>query len=41
MEDVLGTISGRDNTVFVALREGYSGEKFMEAMKVHIPELED
>ncbi|MDR3248482.1 MAG: ArgR family transcriptional regulator [Treponema sp.] len=41
LEDVLGTIAGRDNTVFVALREGVSGEDFMNLMKESIPELED
>ncbi|MDR1319023.1 MAG: ArgR family transcriptional regulator [Treponema sp.] len=41
LDDVLGTISGRDNTVFVALREGITGEDFMSRMKESIPELED
>jgi transcriptional regulator of arginine metabolism len=41
LDDVLGTIAGRDNTVFVALREGVSGEDFMSRMKESIPELED
>jgi transcriptional regulator of arginine metabolism len=41
LEDVLGTIAGRDNTVFVALREGITGEDFMDRMKESIPELED
>jgi len=41
LENVMGTISGRDNTVFVALREGYTGEDFMADMKSHLPELED
>ncbi|MDR3193509.1 MAG: ArgR family transcriptional regulator [Treponema sp.] len=41
LDDVLGTIAGRDNTVFVALREGVSGEDFMNRMKETIPELED
>jgi transcriptional regulator of arginine metabolism len=40
-DEVLGTISGRDNTVFVCLREGVSGEDFMRHMKESIPELED
>jgi transcriptional regulator of arginine metabolism len=40
LEDILGTISGRDNVVFVALREGYTGENFIEDMKDKIPELE-
>jgi transcriptional regulator of arginine metabolism len=40
-DDVLGTIAGRDNTVFVVLREGFGGEDFMNLMKKNIPELED
>jgi transcriptional regulator of arginine metabolism len=41
LDDVLGTIAGRDNTVFVCLREGISGEDFLNRMKESIPELED
>jgi transcriptional regulator of arginine metabolism len=41
LDDVLGTIAGRDNTVFVVLREGITGEDFMSRMKESIPELED
>jgi transcriptional regulator of arginine metabolism len=41
LDDVLGTIAGRDNTVFVLLREGVTGEDFMARMKESIPELED
>ncbi|MDR3336643.1 MAG: ArgR family transcriptional regulator [Treponema sp.] len=41
LDDVLGTIAGRDNTVFVCLREGITGEGFMARMKESIPELED
>jgi transcriptional regulator of arginine metabolism len=40
LEEVLGTIAGRDNMVFVALREGATGEDFIAAMKRKIPELE-
>jgi transcriptional regulator of arginine metabolism len=40
LEEVLGTISGRDNTVFVALREGFTGEDLITQMKEKIPELE-
>jgi transcriptional regulator of arginine metabolism len=40
IDDILGTIAGRDNTVFVALREGYSGDDFLADMKLRIPELE-
>ncbi|MDR2738606.1 MAG: ArgR family transcriptional regulator [Treponema sp.] len=41
LDDVLGTIAGRDNTVFVCLREGVTGEDFINRMKESIPELED
>ena len=41
IDEVLGTIAGRDNTVAVFLREGVSGEDFMKRMKEIIPELED
>ncbi|GHT77442.1 arginine repressor [Spirochaetia bacterium] len=41
LDDVLGTIAGRDNTVFVCLREGITGEDFMNRMRESIPELED
>ncbi|MDR1507470.1 MAG: ArgR family transcriptional regulator [Treponema sp.] len=41
LDDVMGTISGRDNTVFVALREGVTGEDFMAHMKENIPEFEE
>ncbi len=40
LEEVLGTIAGRDNMVFVALREGATGEDFIAAMKRKIPDLE-
>jgi transcriptional regulator of arginine metabolism len=41
LDDVLGTIAGRDNTVFVVLREGVTGEDFLNLMKERIPGLED
>ena len=41
LDDVMGTISVRDNTVFVALREGITGEEFLSRMKESIPEIED
>ena len=41
LDEVLGTIAGRDNTVFVCLREDVSGEDFLSQMKEKIPELED
>ncbi|MDR0403026.1 MAG: ArgR family transcriptional regulator [Treponema sp.] len=40
LDDVMGTIAGRDNTVFVALREGVTGEEFFAHMKANIPEIE-
>jgi transcriptional regulator of arginine metabolism len=41
LDEVLGTNSGRDNTVFVVLREGVSGEEFLARLKESIPELEE
>ncbi|MDR2102382.1 MAG: ArgR family transcriptional regulator [Treponema sp.] len=41
LDEVLGTLAGRDNTVFVCLREGVAGEDFLSRMKESIPELED
>jgi transcriptional regulator of arginine metabolism len=41
LDEVMGTISGRDNTVFVALREGVSGEDFLARLKEFIPELDE
>lgn len=41
LDEVLGTIAGRDNTVFVCLRDGITGEDFLAQMKDKIPELED
>ena len=40
LDEVLGTIAGRDNTVAVFLREGASGEDFLRRMKEIIPNLE-
>ena len=39
-DEVLGTISGRDDTVAVFLREGVKGEDFMEKINKKIPGLE-
>ena len=39
-DQVLGTISGRDNTVFICLREGVKGEDFFGILKRCIPELD-
>ena len=40
-ESVLGIIAGRDNCVFICLREGVSGEQFLRELKDRIPGLED
>ncbi|MBO4404967.1 MAG: ArgR family transcriptional regulator [Treponema sp.] len=40
MEEVLGTVAG-DNCIFACLKEGVSGEDFMNALRERIPELED
>ena len=41
LQEVLGTVAGRDNAVAVFLREGVSGEDFMKRLKEIIPELEE
>ena len=38
---VLGTVAGQDNTVFVALRKGYSGENFIQDLKARIPDFDE
>jgi len=40
LDDIIGTIAG-DNCIFACLREGVTGEQFMENLKLKIPELED
>jgi transcriptional regulator of arginine metabolism len=40
LQCVLGTMSGRDNTVFAVLKEGVRGEDFIQSLKEKIPELE-
>jgi transcriptional regulator of arginine metabolism len=40
MEDVLGTISGRDNVVFIALKRSSSGEDFVKSLKSKIPDFD-
>lgn len=40
-DEVLGSVSGRDNCVFLCLREGISGEDFLETLKLKMPELDD
>lgn len=39
MDEVLGTVAG-DNCMFACLREGVTGEQFMEKLKKHIPNIE-
>ena len=41
MDEILGTIAGGDNCVFACLREGVSGDQFLDALKVKIPELDE
>ena len=41
MDEILGTIAGGDNCVFACLREGVSGDSFIEALKLRIPELDE
>jgi len=40
-DEVLGTITGRDNCVFCCLKEGVTGEDFLDALKLKIPELDE
>lgn len=40
MDEVLGTVAG-DNCIFACLREGVTGEQFLEALRLRIPELEE
>lgn len=40
LDEVLGTVAG-DNCMFACLREGVSGEEFMETLKHHIPGIDD
>lgn len=40
-DEVLGTVAGKDNCVFVCLREGVTGTQFLDALKLRIPELDD
>lgn len=40
LEEVLGTLSGRDNVVFIALKSGRSGEAFIKALQAKIPDFD-
>ena len=37
---ILGTLAGQDNAVFIALKQGYTGETFVEELKKKVPDLE-
>ncbi|MFI3258220.1 MAG: ArgR family transcriptional regulator [Spirochaetales bacterium] len=41
MEEVLGTIAGGDNCVFACLREGITGEQFLQRLKEKIPDIDE
>ena len=41
LDEVLGSIAGRDNCVFVCLREGITGEDVLDTLKLKIPELDE
>ncbi|MCR4955047.1 MAG: arginine repressor [Treponema sp.] len=40
LEEIIGTVAG-DNCMFACLREGVTGEEFMESLKKHVPGLEE
>lgn len=40
LEDVLGTISGRDNVVFIALKQGCTGDDFVRALREKVPDFD-
>jgi len=40
LECSLGTLAGQDNAVFIALKQGYTGEDFVQALKKKIPNFE-
>lgn len=41
IDDILGTIAGGDNCVFACLKEGVSGETFLESLRKIIPEIDE
>ncbi|MCQ2613401.1 MAG: ArgR family transcriptional regulator [Treponemataceae bacterium] len=41
MDEVLGTIAGGDNCVFACMREGVSGDQFLDALKLKVPEIDE
>ncbi len=40
MDELLGTVAG-DNCLFACLREGVTGQQFLDALKLKIPELDE
>jgi len=40
-DEILGTVAGSDNCVFLCLREGVSGDDFLDTLKLKIPELDE
>lgn len=40
LEDVLGTVSGRDNVVFIALKRGCTGDDFVKSLREKIPDFD-
>ncbi len=40
LDEVLGTVSGRDNVVFIALKKGAKGEDLVKSLKEKIPEFD-
>lgn len=41
LDSILGVLAGRNNCVFVCLKDGVSGEQFLRELKDRIPGLED
>lgn len=41
LDEVLGTLSGRNNCVFVCLKEGVTNNDFLTTLKQKIPELDE
>lgn len=41
LDEIIGTIAGGDNCVFACLREGVSGDQFMDTLKLKMPELDE
>ena len=39
-ESILGTLAGQDNAVFIALKQGYTGDFFYQELKDRVPGLD-